>query len=176
VDGLWDALIEGTSARGASTRTLAEAMPKALKDISKSLRFAIEGATTASGAPLLSREEMGAGAIVGQAIGFRPAALTERQSANTAALNLQDKIKRRRQAILDTLNMAMWQGDGEVIGALQSDIAAFNRRYPALAITGDTIQQSIEAGARRRLELQLFGGAPLDRRLAPMLLSGEGGE
>lgn len=172
VDGLWDALIEGTSARGASARTLEAAMPTVLKSIGKSLRFAQEGATTATGAPLVSREELGISGILGQGIGFTPAALTERQAKNTAMLALQDKIERRRRAILDIINIAVWQGDRDVIAAMQDDIQKFNKRYPSDAITGDTIQKSIEAGARRRLELQLFGGAPLNKKLAPMLLSG----
>lgn len=170
VDGLLEAMIDGGNARGASWRTLEGAMPKVLKDISKGLRFATEGATTASGAQLLTPEQLGPAATVGQVLGFTPAELTERFAENAARMKLQDRIQRRHAALLNAFAMAYRQNDDEVLDELKQDIRAFNTRYPEMAITSATINRSLQSRARREAEIEAFGGVPLNRKLAARLM------
>lgn len=167
-----DALLSGTSARGATWRALEGAMPKAIKDISKAFRFQTEGATTFEGARVLEPGELGNAGSVGQLLGFSPASLTERYAENRAKMNLQRRIQRQRDALLDSYAMAHRQSDEEVMAALREDMAAFNKRYPGMKITDDTIDRSLKARARRRAEIERYGGVALDKRLAGMLMEG----
>ena len=73
---------------------------------------------------------------------------------------------------MDTYAMAYTQNDSEVMQATLEDMRAFNKRYPAVAITGQYVRQSLKARARRRAEMEQTGGVPLDKRLAGMLLEG----
>ena len=167
-----DALLSGTNARGATWRALEGAMPKAIKDISKGLRFQTEGATTYEGARILEPGELGSAASVGQLMGFTPASLTERYAENRAMTNLQRRIQRQRDALLDSYAMAYRHGDEEIMAALREDMAAFGERYPGKRITGTTLRQSLKARERRREEIERYGGVALDKKLAGMLLEG----
>ena len=167
-----DAILSGTSARGATWRAVEGAMPKAIKDISKAFRFQAEGATTFEGARVLEPAELGMGAIVGQATGLGPAKLTERYAENRAMMNLQRSVQRQRDALLDSYAMASRQNDEEVMAALREDMAAFNARYPGMKITDATIEKSLKARERRREEIERYGGVALDKRLAGMLSEG----
>ena len=169
-DGLMESLIAGDNARGASWRAIEGSLPKALKDISRSIRYAEEGATTFQGATLLPADRISALAKLGQAMGFVPAELAERYDENRAMKSLERRILTRRRALLDTVAMGLLNQDDEVVRAASEDIAAFNRRYPTVAITGDTISKSLRGRLRAKIETEAAGGARLDKRLAGMLL------
>lgn len=171
-DGLMESLVAGDNARGASWRAIEGSLPKALKDISRSIRYAEEGATTFQGATLLPADRISALAKLGQAMGFVPAELAERYSENRAMKSLERRILTRRRALLDTVAMGLLSQDDEVVRAASEDIAAFNRRYPTVAITGDTISKSLRGRLRAKIETEAAGGARLDKRLAGMLLEG----
>ncbi len=171
-DGLMESLVAGDNARGASWRAIEGSLPKALKDISRSIRYAEEGATTFQGATLLPADRISALAKLGQAMGFVPAELAERYSENRAMKSLERRILTRRRALLDTVAMGLLNQDDEVVRAASEDIAAFNRRYPTVAITGDTISKSLRGRLRAKIETEAAGGARLDKRLAGMLLEG----
>jgi hypothetical protein len=171
-DGLMESLVAGDNARGASWRAIEGSLPKALKDISRSIRYAEEGATTFQGATLLPADRISALAKLGQAMGFVPAELAERYDENRAMKSLERRILTRRRALLDTVAMGLLNKDDEVVRAASEDIAAFNRRYPTVAITGDTISKSLRGRLRAKIETEAAGGARLDKRLAGMLLEG----
>ncbi|MCB0247462.1 MAG: PLxRFG domain-containing protein [Anaerolineae bacterium] len=171
-DGLMESLVAGDNARGASWRAIEGSLPKALKDISRSIRYAKEGATTFQGATLLPADRISALAKLGQAMGFVPAELAERYSENRAMKSLERRILTRRRALLDTVAMGLLNQDDEVVRAASEDIAAFNRRYPTVAITGNTISKSLRGRLRAKIETEAAGGARLDKRLAGMLLEG----
>lgn len=171
-DGLMESLVAGDNARGASWRAIEGSLPKALKDISRSIRYAEEGATTFQGATLLPADRISALAKLGQAIGFVPAELAERYDENRAMKSLERRILTRRRALLDTVAMGLLSQDDEVVRAASEDIAAFNRRYPTVAITGDTISKSLRGRLRAKIETEAAGGVRLDKRLAGMLLEG----
>lgn len=167
-----DAILSGTSARGATWRAMEGAMPKAIKDISKAFRFQSEGVTTFEGARVLEPGELGSAGSVGQLLGFAPASLTERYAENRAMMNLQQRIQRQRDALLDSYAMAYRQNDEEIMAALREDMAAFNKRYPGKKITDATLRQSLKAREKRREEIERYGGVALDKRLASLLLEG----
>jgi N12 class adenine-specific DNA methylase len=167
-----DAILSGTSARGATWRAMEGAMPKVIKDISKAFRFQSEGATTFEGARVLEPGDLGSAGSVGQLLGFAPASLTERYAENRAMMNLQRRIQRQRDTLLDSYAMAYRQNDEEVMAALREDMAAFNKRYPGKKITDATLNQSLKAREKRREEIERYGGVALDKRLAGLLLEG----
>ena len=173
VDGLYESLVTGENARGASWKSVEGALPKTLKDISRSIRYAREGATTQQGATVMPADRFTTANEVGQALGFTPAELAERYAVNRSMKNLEQHIVRRRQALLDMMAMALRQGDEEAKEALIEDVKAFNRRYPTVAITGETLRQSLQAKARALTATEAAGGVSLNRNLIP-LLAGKG--
>ena len=168
----FDALVSGTNAKGATWRAAESALPKVFKDISRGFRYLSEGEISRAGARVLDPGELGYGASAGQLLGFTPAALAEKRAENRAMMDLQSHIKNRRRALMDTYAMAYTQNDSEVMQATLEDMRAFNKRYPTVAITGQSVRQSLKARARRRAEMEQTGGVPLDKRLAGMLLEG----
>ena len=173
VDGLYESLVTGENASGAAWKSVEGALPKALKDISRSIRYAREGATTARGATVMPAERFGAMESVGQALGFVPAELAERYDVNRSRQNLADHITRRRRALVDMAAMAIQQNDDEAKTAVMEDIAAFNKRYPTVAITGETLRKSLQSRAQALRETEAAGGIRVDRKLLPVVMQGD---
>jgi hypothetical protein len=169
IDELLAAMVYGENARGDSWRAMETSMPKMLKDISRSIRYMKEGATTYQGARILDPGELSTGAAVGQALGFAPAALADQYEINSAKMKIQTHILRKRRALLDTYAMARAQNDDEVKKAAIEDMRAFNKRYPTIAITRQTLLRSMTSRDRRKAEIEKSGGVALDRRLVDVL-------
>lgn len=169
IDELLAAMVYGENARGDSWRAMETSMPKMLKDISRSIRYTKEGATTYQGARILDPGELNTGAVVGQALGFAPAALADQYEINSAKMKIQTHILRQRRALLDTYAMARAQNDDEVKKAAIEDMRAFNKRYPTIAITRQTLLRSMTSRDRRKAEIEKSGGVALDRRLVDIL-------
>lgn len=147
---------EGHVWRGIETM-----MPKAVKDVMRSGRYAQEGVQTMSGMSLV--DEVTTWNLIAQAMGFTPAHITERYDTNSALKNAEQHILTERRSILNRYAMAMKQGDNEMRGKLMERIQKFNRRYPQYPITGQTIAQSLKARAMRQAGAE--GGLTLNRRL-----------
>ncbi len=121
------------------------AVPKVVRDLMKSYRFAAEGAETLRGDPLI--EEMTPWQIVMQMNGFTPAQLAERYEINNRLKNAEARIMDERKSIHRAVGDAVRAGD-PISETLLTRIRDFNSRFPEYPITADTIRQSVQGQIR----------------------------
>lgn len=147
---------EGHIARGFETM-----LPKAGKDLMRAVRYSNEGVQSLNGYSLL--DEVGAWGVVAQAMGFMPAHVVEGYERNSALKGAEQRILSERRNILNRYALAVRTSDEDSRRALQGKISEFNRKYPSVAITFDTIRNSLmrRAEGRNRAE----GGVLIDKRL-----------
>lgn len=151
-----DMIRKGDFARGVENM-----LPKFVRDVVKSGRYAREGALTFTGDPIL--DEMRAWEMVGQAIGFTPFRLSVAYDERNAKANLQTAINNRRARLMNRYALAWRNEDQAGMDELLAEFEAFNEAYPEKAITPDTVRRSIRARMQRSERNQ--GGIVLDRRL-----------
>ena len=147
-------------------RGIEKMAPKALRDLLKSGRYASEGAQTLKGDPLV--EDLTAGELLGQALGFTPARLGERYDENNATMNREKRIEDRRKDITGGLAQsridaakAQQAGDADTYAKAQArfeealaQARRFNEKNPAAGITGKTVGRSIQSRVRARAMAQ----------------------
>ena len=146
--------------KGNFERGLEGFMPKSVRDLMKSYRYATEGATTTNGDPLV--DEVPTLDVLKQALGFTPAEIAERFEVNSRLYNVQSQILDQRQSILRSAAQAAMQGQSPD-AATMARIEAFNAANPDYPITGDSINRS--AQARMRAHERAEFGATLNPKL-----------
>ena len=137
-----------TMSQGQYTRGLEEMMPAALRNPMKAVRYAREGAIDKSGIPI--REDIGAAAIAGQALGFSPSDVQITSEGKRAIRSLDAAISHRRSELLRAHTNAVLAGDNEAKLEHRQDIAEFNKVNPTRKITQANIASSIRETKRRK--------------------------
>lgn len=137
--------LQESSPGGDPWRGTETAVPKVLRDLMKSYRFATEGAETLRGDPII--EEMSPWQIVMQMNGFTPAQLAERYRINNRLKNEEARIMDQRKSIHRAVGDAVRAGD-PISDALLARIREFNAEFPEYPITADTIRQSVQGQIR----------------------------
>lgn len=151
---------EGHLWRGIETM-----MPKAVKDGMKAVRFQTEGVNTLRGDPVI--EDFGVLETIGQLTGLAPARVAEQFDVNRDLTGYADHILNRRRALMDAFAMAVRMDDADTRAEVLRRMIAFSRKYPELAITGDSLRRSLVQRARYSAQAQ--GGVVIDRRLRERL-------
>lgn len=151
-----------------------EAMsPAVIRNMFKANRYAIEGATTLKGDPILDDISMTESLF--QLAGFAPTRLSEIYARRGAAEEMEQAIQNRKNRLLDQYEMAMDAGDFESLNAVQEKIDRYNELVPEYPITGNTIKKSIEG--RRKREAQALYGVQINPKLRERIRQAiEGGE
>ena len=147
---------EGHTMRGLETM-----MPKAGKDLLRSIRYGREGVQSLNGYSVV--DEVSGWSLISQAIGFTPAHIIEQYERNASLKNAEQRILRERRNILNRYALAMRTGDTDMRSRLRETINDFNRKNPAVMITYDTIRQSMIRRATNRAKAG--SGVLLDSRL-----------
>ncbi len=150
---------------GNLERGIEKMLPKFAADPLKALRFSDEGATTLRGDPIM--QEFTAAELFWQSQGFSPAALTDQYERNRKLKNAEQHVLDRRAGLLNAYAMARRAGDTEGMADTLQLIQRFNRRWPAKAITAETIRESMRA--RDRFSQRAMAGVGIDPRLAAEL-------
>lgn len=127
---------EGRFARGIETM-----MPAALRGPVKALRYAEEGAKDKSGVAI--KDEVSAGGIAGQALGFSPSEVRNATEGRSAIYQADQKLQARRKELLDGFAKAKMAGDVEGEAEARAEIAAFNEKNPGRRINGLQLVQSV---------------------------------
>lgn len=127
-------------------------MPSVLRNLFVAGRYATEGAKTARGDVLLAPEELSAGNLLWQAFGFSPSTLADLQQANVKATGLKLKILKEKTDLVKRLYDETADGDSEGVSSALEAIMAFNQKYPAAAITSETIRSSLRSRAKAQAE------------------------
>ncbi len=148
---------EGHLMRGVET-----VMPKALKDGLKAARYAREGVNNLRGDPLVADASLRD--VLLQTAGFTPAKVAERYDENRALKNYEQHVLDRRQHLMNAFAMSMRLGDADGRVETMEQIRAFNRKWPAIAITPASIRRSL--ASRARYSQQAENGIMLNRKIA----------
>ena len=147
---------EGHVWRGVET-----AVPKFVRDPMRAWRFAREGALTYRGDALVERFDPAE--LLIQALGFTPAALTERYGTNGALRRFERVVTDRRSRLMGEYDQALQREDRGRQRRVLTEIQAFNAAYPMHPITGDSLRRSIRS--RQRTSAQTDGGVRINPRL-----------
>lgn len=149
------------AAEGQVMRGVETALPKAGKDLLRSIRYSKEGVQSLNGYSVV--DDVGSWGVISQAFGFTPAHVVEQYEKNSAIKGAEQRIKRERRAILNRYALAIRTNDNDMRSKLSDKIRDFNRRYPAVPITFKTISQSMQRRAQNRAKSK--GGVLIDKRL-----------
>lgn len=148
-------------ADGQIWRGVETAMPKAIRDAMKTIRYGQEGVRTLSGDPLVP--DLSPYQMAMQAAGFSPAKVSEMYEANNAMKGYEQTTKKRRQSLLDAYAMATTTRDTDAIRAATEAIERFNSKNPDAVINGGTIRRSLQGKAK--YSQRMVDGLVLDPKM-----------
>lgn len=117
------------------------------------------------------KEDVGAAAVVGQALGFRPSDVALATEGRSAIYQADQRLKDRRTALVRHYAMAMTAGDVEAAAEVREDIKAFNDKNPDRRITGQNLVQSVQRRRQRAQEAE--GGVYLPKNRRDAARAGE---
>lgn len=153
------AVAEGDVVRGAESM-----IPKFVRDIVKTGRYAADGVETWNGDPIV--EDVNPWELLLQANGFTPARVAERYEINNRLKNRERKIMDERKDIHKAASDAIAAG-GPIPEKVMDMVRDFNKRFPEYPITGQTIKQSFRGRqrAKQRNEYGISLNPKLNARL-----------
>jgi hypothetical protein len=133
--------------------------PKPIRDISKTERYGREGAIDSKYNTV--KEEFSARELATQAIGFSPEDLAKKQESNNRQFREKQRADNEKKEIMNTIKEAQFRNDNKLMNRAIEQVKEYNIKYPALAITGDTIVKSIEESARSRAAANMNDGSTI---------------
>lgn len=148
-------MMEGNIYRGAET-----VLPKALRDVMRSGRYAWSGATTYKGDPII--DDFSFWELAAQFIGFTPARLSEQYDANRRMKNEEQSILSERSDLMKAAAESVLAG-GDVPAGIMAQITQFNAEYPEYPIDAKTLRRSVDS--RVNASLRNEKGAQLNPKL-----------
>lgn len=132
---------------GHYQRGVEKMLPRALGALSKTERFATDGAENMRGDKL--QDKFTTWELIGQAFGFTPAHLADRYDENNAKRSAVSRIDQQRYDLMNYFALAIRMGDEESRGRVLKKIQDFNRRHPHRQINGDSLKRSMLGKAKR---------------------------
>lgn len=144
-------------------RTAEKFVPKFVADIMKTMRFATQGAQTYERDIIVPPEAFTNHRLFLQTIGFTPTYLADRYDQNRAIKDMEQKLRGRRQDLINKLFLAWKLEDRQDARKAMRNIVEWNKKNPRYPIDARTIQQS--ARARAQNDMRTVGGVAVDKRL-----------
>ena len=165
-------LVSGASAidllnQGHYERALETASPAFARNFLKANRFATEGALSLSGDELIP--DFSSGEIKGQALGFSPERLAQKQKANIEMKAAEQEILKKHQNLLNAYFMAFDTDDTDMQERVFNKIMRFNSANPGSAITPRSLRESIKRRYKQRILAEGTGGARINKKLIGQL-------
>jgi hypothetical protein len=160
-------------ATGETQRGIENMMPVAIANAYKGTfgRYADQGgAFPRRGDPIY--DDMTAGEMASQVLGFPPTEYTFRQEQNMISKRIDISVGKKRSGLHKKYYVAMRLGDFEAADSVFDEIMKFNDRHPEAAITPKSIERSMNQHAKTSLEM--YNGvtlSPLYRRTLEQLRS-----
>ena len=135
-------------------RGLETMAPAAVKNIMKAIRVYSAGGYESRRLDPIT-DDISAGLLVAQAMGFAPAEYTRIQEMNSSTKGIDIATNSRRTKILRQLYVALRAGDFNEVRNLREDIREFNRDHPDpdIRITPDTVKRSMSGHMQRSIEM-----------------------
>jgi len=141
---------------GEIYRGIESMVPAAFRNVMKTGRFAVEGATTRRGDPIT--EDINPYNIGMQFLGFAPNTYIQSLEFNKNNRRRQEAINSRRTKLLRQRNMARKEGDFEEVYEIDRLIEEFNASLPSGAsksrITNETKKRSFASFGRTTLKMR----------------------
>lgn len=130
-------------------------LPKAVRDLVKTYRYATEGIIDKTGIEIVPQENISLSDVGQQALGFRSGKIAQAQEGKSAIYKMDKEIGSKRQRLMNRYAKAYMAGDVVAADEAWQDIKRFNagigKDYPKLKITKPKLMQSIKQ-RRRRIE------------------------
>ena len=123
-------------------------VPKFVRDVSKSVRYNLEGATNSENLPLIEADEFNGWELALQGMGFSPTELQLQYTRNRIEMTRDRKLVDRRDALMKQARKDV-NGGGGVSEETISAIVKFSQLNPTMQITSDNIRDSVTAKAIR---------------------------
>ena len=156
----FDQVAEGHWERGIETM-----LPAALKNILKGGRYALEGANTLRGDPVMG-DINGYNAMM-QVMGFAPADLMKQYEENAYIKQREGAITKKEKNLLKQYYVALREGDFDRTTELETKLFELGAKYPELGISGETINKSVQS--RDRISAKMHHGVQLNEKLRARL-------
>jgi hypothetical protein len=153
--------------QGHYERALETASPAFVRNFLKANRFSSEGALSLNGDELIP--DFSSGEIKGQALGFSPERLSQKQKANIEMKAAEQEILKKHQDLLNAYFMAFDTGDTAMKNRIIDKIIKFNSANPGSAIYPENLQASVERRYVQRYIASGTGGAQINKKLIGQL-------
>jgi hypothetical protein len=150
---------------GEMLRGVEAAMPAAIRNGFKSVRFANEGARTLRGDPIV--EDFHAGHVAAQFMGFAPAEYTRQLQQNASLKKIDRATNEERTKLLRKYYVGMRNNNVSAVQRIMEDMVDFNSRHPEHSITPDTVKRSM--AQHMRTTAKMHYGVTLSPRLRSKL-------
>jgi hypothetical protein len=145
-------------------RAMETASPAFLKNFMKGARFAEEGrAVNLKGDELVG--DVSGYESAAQTLGFAPERVAQRQKSNIEAKTIEQKIKTKRNDLLNAFFMAVDNDDDDLKDRVLDKISKYNATYGELPITPAQLQKSIKTRYVNRAIAESTGGISIDKKL-----------
>jgi hypothetical protein len=143
VVGLTNSILTRTGelfSTGQTGRAIESLSPASIRNLMKAMRFTSTGGAESSRGDMIS--EIGAGQVLGQMLGFSPAAFIRQTQLNGALKTMDMAISSQRTAALRRLNVARRENSASGMATAREIIADFNERNPDYEIDRATEERS----------------------------------
>jgi hypothetical protein len=137
-------------ADGDKIRGLELMLPKALRDIIKSGRYATEGVEAWNKEKII--DGLGWLELSGQLLGFTPSNVAEMYEGKSAIKNREKTLDLRRQRIINQYVNSLREKDIDRKKESMAMIRHWNKKNPTMAITNDTLIRSRRAKGRLKAQ------------------------
>jgi len=150
------AINQGELMRGAEAMS-----PAALRNVLKTYRFYEDGAKTQRGDVIV--DDISAPLLVMQLFGFAPAEYTRQLAQNAQLKKISGAAARQRTQLLRRYYAAVRSGDTSKARGIREDMNEFNRKFPSVRITPDTIKRSM--AQHMKTSRKMHYGVTIDPRM-----------
>jgi len=147
--------------QGEFARGIEAMSPAAIRNAIKSYRFYNEGAKTQRGDAIV--KDLPAPLLVGQFLGFAPSEYTRQLAVNAQLKKLSKAGNSQRTNLLRKYYVANRFGNFSEAREIRRKMNEFNRKFPTLRITPDTIKRSM--AQHMRTTKKMYSGVNLDPRM-----------
>jgi len=147
--------------QGEFARGIEAMSPAAIRNAIKSYRFYNEGARTQRGDAIV--KDLSAPLLVGQFLGFAPSEYTRQLAVNAQLKKLSRTGNNQRTNLLRKYYVANRFGNFSEAREIRRKMNEFNRKFPSLRITPDTIKKSM--AQHMRTTKKMYSGVTLDPRM-----------
>lgn len=153
---------------GRTMRGFEKLLPNLFRQPVTAARYAEEGATTTTGAPIKEKEEFTKGQLAMQALGFRTEGLARVQEVNFKVEALRQKVIQERGKLINRLDTELASGDDTAADNVMEKVLEFNYKNPTMMVEADMLSKALLERAKKRAMSDR--GFRVDDKLYPLLV------